>query len=93
MCPFVHKHATYTASLTAALYDFSQSRAGELNPQRRQPGESDLQGAPASLLSGEGGFQQGQGVAQTDGAGERAQHQVVGPSLSPPQRHPVLGCS
>lgn len=64
-----------------------QSRARELDPQR-QPGESDLQGAPASLLSGEGGFQQGQSVAQTHGAGERAQHQVVvGPSLSPPRRH------
>lgn len=64
-----------------------QSRARELDPQR-QPGESDLQGAPASLLSGEGGFQQGQSVAQTHGAGERAQHQVVvDPSLSPPRRH------
>lgn len=63
-----------------------QSRARELDPQRRSR-ESDLQGAPASLLSGEGGFQQGQSVAQTHGAGERAQHQAVDPSLSPPQRH------
>lgn len=63
-----------------------QSGAGELDPQRRS-GESDLQGAPASLLSGEGSFQQGQGFTQTHGAGERAQHQVVDPSLSPP--HPA----
>lgn len=60
-----------------------QSGAGELEPQRPS-GESDLQGAPASLLSGEGGFQQGQGFTQTHGAGERAQHQVVDPNLSPP---------
>lgn len=60
-----------------------QSGAGELDPQRRS-GESDLQGAPASLLSGEGGFQQGQSFTQTHGAGERAQHQAVDPSLSPP---------
>lgn len=52
-----------------------ESGAGELDPQRRS-GESDLQGAPASLLSGEGGFQQGQSFTQTHGAGERAQHQV-----------------
>lgn len=52
--------------------------AGELDPQRRS-GESDLQGAPAPLLSGEGGFQQGQGFPQTHGAGERAQHQAVAP--------------
>lgn len=55
-----------------------ESGAGELHPERR-PGEPDLQGAPAPLLSGEGSVQQGQGVAQTDGAGERAQHQVVAP--------------
>lgn len=55
-----------------------ESGAGELDPQRRS-GESDLQGAPASLLSGEGGFQQGQSFTQTHGAGERAQHQVVDP--------------
>lgn len=55
-----------------------ESGAGELDPQRRS-GESDLQGAPASLLSGEGGFQQGQSFTQTHGAGERAQHQVVEP--------------
>lgn len=64
-----------------------KSGAGELDPQRRS-GESDLQGAPASLLSGEGGFQQGQGFTQTHGAGERAQHQVVDPSLSPPTPPP-----
>lgn len=76
-----------------------QSRARELDPQR-QSRESDLQGAPASLLSGEGGFQQGQSIAQTHGAGERAQHQAVDPSLSPPQHHLnndvaalTLGCS
>ncbi len=63
-----------------------QSGAGELDPQRRS-GESDLQGAPASLLSGEGGFQQGQSFTQTHGAGERAQHQAVDPSLSSTQRH------
>ena len=61
-----------------------QSGAGELDPQRRS-GESYLQGAPASLLSGEGGFQQGQGFPQTHGAGERAQHQVVDPSLPSPR--------
>lgn len=63
-----------------------ESGAGELDPQRRS-GESDLQGAPASLLSGEGGFQQGQGFSQTHGAGERAQHQAVDPSLFTSQRH------
>lgn len=46
-----------------------ESRARELDPQR-QPGKSDLQGAPATLLSGEGGFQQGQSIAQTHGAGK-----------------------
>lgn len=60
-----------------------ESRAGELDPQRCS-GESDLQGAPAPLLSGEGGFQQGQGFSQTHGTGERAQHQAVDLSLSPP---------
>lgn len=60
-----------------------QSGAGELNPQRCSR-EFDLQGAPASLLSGEGGFQQGQGFTQTHGAGERAQHQAVDRSCSPP---------
>lgn len=53
-----------------------QSGAGELDP-RRQSREYDLQGAPAPLLAGEGGFQQGQGFTQTHGAGERAQHQAV----------------
>lgn len=62
-----------------------KSGAGELDPQRSS-GEFDLQGAPASLLSGEGGFQQGQGFTQTHGAGERAQHQAVerSPSLPKP---------
>lgn len=56
-----------------------QSRAGELHPQWCSR-ESDIQGAPASLLSREGGFQQGQGFSQTHGAGERAQHQAVEPA-------------
>lgn len=86
-------------NITTMFVCVMQSRARELDPQR-QSRESDLQGAPASLLSGEGGFQQGQSVAQTHGAGERAQHQAVDPSLSPPQRHLnndvaalTLGCS
>lgn len=62
-----------------------QSGAGELDPRRSR--ESDLQGAPASLLSGEGGFQQGQSFTQTHGAGERTQHQAVDPSLLTSQRH------
>lgn len=69
-------------SFTVCVCVFLQSGAGELDPRRSR--ESDLQGAPASLLSGEGGFQQGQSFTETHGAGERAQHQVVDPSLSPP---------
>lgn len=56
-----------------------QPGAGELDP-RRPPGDPDLQGAPAPLLPGEGGLQQGQGLPQAHGAGERAQHQAVEPS-------------
>lgn len=79
----------------------SQSGAGELDPQRRS-GEFDLQGAPASLLSGEGSFQQGQSFTQTHGAGERAQHKAVAPPppttsdllfVWPRPRHAPLTCS
>lgn len=57
-------------------FEFFQPGAGELDPRRRSR-ESHLQGAPASLLPGEGGFQQGQGFSETHGAGERAEHQAV----------------
>lgn len=66
-----------------------ESGAGELHPQR-EPGEPDLQGAPAPLLAGQGGVQQGQGVTETHGAGERAQHQVVAPPTCTSWTHPLV---
>lgn len=83
----VYKKTTPQGNICCNVFVFVsdplQSGAGELSP-RRCSGESHLQGASAPLLSGEGGFQQGQGFPETHGAGERAQHQAVEPEAPPP---------